>query len=70
MEKLNELKDLWFVWGNNGSKHSDRTHKIVQRFVEFYEHPNDYKKPNLEKLRKFYGFRKTHELIKILKNYG
>ena len=28
------LEDLWFVWGNNGPKHSMDNHKFIQGILE------------------------------------
>lgn len=47
MDKLtqsqtNKLTDLWFVFGNNGSKHDMRNHKFIQKLLD-KNPPEDYR---------------------------
>lgn len=42
-KQKNELNNLWFIFGNNGSKHTDRNHRFIQRFLD-KDPPEDHRK--------------------------
>ena len=33
-KKIEQLKKLWFIYGNNGKRHSLKGHKFLQAFIE------------------------------------
>lgn len=42
------LDDLWFIWGNGGSKHTMSNHKFIQRILEHGIDNRDFYKPDTE----------------------
>lgn len=36
-EQRNKLNNLWFIYGNNGDKHSHCNHRFIQNFLEHGE---------------------------------
>jgi len=43
-----KIERLWFVYGNNGPKHSDMGHKFIQGIVEHGEWLEDFYNPPKE----------------------
>jgi len=50
MEEIlwNKLQDLWFIYGNNGKKHTDGNHKFIQRLIEGNGDMRKFYKPTKE----------------------
>lgn len=45
-EQLRFLEDLWFLWGNNGKKHSMDNHKFIQGILERRDWDNKFFHPD------------------------
>ncbi len=42
VEQLKQLNKLWFIYGNNGKKHSHLNHKWIQGFLERNEDSREF----------------------------
>jgi len=47
-EQRHALRELWFVYGNNGKKHNDGDHKFIQRILADEINTGDYYRPTDE----------------------
>lgn len=47
-QQQNALGDLWFLWGNNGKKHTMANHKFIQGILERNEDNRDFYNPDPE----------------------
>ena len=47
-EKRRALEDLWFIYGNGGSKHSQEGHKFIQHILEHGEDIRLFYRPGRE----------------------
>lgn len=45
-----KLEDLWFIYGNGGSKHSQEGHKFIQHILEQGEDIRRFYRPGREVL--------------------
>ena len=50
-EQRHALEDLWFLWGNNGKKHTMANHKFIQRILESNEDHRDFYNPDPELIK-------------------
>lgn len=37
LERKRRLEKLWFIYGNNGKKHTKGNHRMIQLFLEEYK---------------------------------
>lgn len=42
IEQLKALEKLWFIYGNNGKKHSHCNHRYIQNFIEAGEDTKEF----------------------------
>jgi hypothetical protein len=42
LEQRIKLRKLWFIYGNNGAKHSHTNHRYIQNFLENAEDTEDF----------------------------
>ena len=47
-----KLDDLWFIYGNYGSKHTMRNHKYIQAFLEHGRDLKEFYNPSTVLIRK------------------
>lgn len=47
-EQRYNLEKLWFIYGNHGKKHTHRSHRFIQCFLEQGEDTRGFFKPDLE----------------------
>jgi len=47
-----KLEDLWFVYGNNGEKHTMANHKFIQGFLEHNQDLRKFYKPSMTLIKK------------------
>ena len=80
-KKIEQLKKLWFIYGNNGKKYSLKGHKFIQCFIEDVEdrmkHAKcDTVKEYFKKMKYFYNvtmsdefYEEARKIIFGLKDY-
>lgn len=64
-EKKNKLEDLWFIYGNSGSKHTHGNHRFIQEILVDGRIGNNINKL-FEKDAKFFGGSTRHSSYKPL----
>jgi len=42
--QIKELTKLWFIYGNNGKKHTHHNHRYIQNFLEHGEDTEEFYK--------------------------
>jgi len=50
-EQKNQLKDIWFIYGNNGKKHTLSGHKYIQKLLDQGEDYRSFYKPSKELIK-------------------
>lgn len=40
--QIKELGKLWFIYGNNGKKHTHHNHRYIQNFIEHGEDTEEF----------------------------
>lgn len=52
-DQKKKLMKLWFVYGNNGKKHTHHNHRYIQNFIEHDEDTEDfYRKADKSRTKK------------------
>lgn len=51
---IKELKELWFIYGNNGKYHTKGNHRLIQEFLETYKLGSDVNE-QYKKDKKFFS---------------
>lgn len=41
-EQMKQLMKLWFIYGNNGKKHTHHNHRFIQNFIEHNEDTEEF----------------------------
>lgn len=68
-----ELERLWFVYGNNGKKHTHHNHRFIQNFLESGEDTEEFYR-SADKLRtltagiKWETIALTEECVRAVRN--
>jgi len=47
-----KFEDLWFIYGNNGQKHTMSNHKFIQGFLEHGKDLRKFYKPSITLIKK------------------